>query len=59
MDEYSGVADFKCDLMDRISKAVDTILKGVAVRVDVTDGVKVYRVKNIIRVDIDEKVWLI
>lgn len=59
LDEYSGVDEYKQDLMAKISQAVDTVFRGIAKRVDVTDDVKVYRVKNIVRVDIDEKVWLI
>lgn len=38
--------------VQKIFKAVQTIQDGVCKRVDVTDDIKVYACKNIIRIDI-------
>lgn len=38
--------------VDKIFKAVQTIQDGICKRVDVTDDIKVYACKNIIRIDI-------
>lgn len=38
--------------MNKIAQAVTTIADGVCKRVDVTDDIKVYACKNIIRIDI-------
>lgn len=38
--------------VEAIKKAVGLILEGVCSRVDVSEGVKVYACKNIIRIDI-------
>lgn len=39
----------------RIQEAIDTIKRGVCKRIDVDDRVKVYLVKNVIRIDIKEE----
>lgn len=38
--------------VEDIKRAVGLILEGVCSRVDVSDGVKVYECKNIIRIDL-------
>lgn len=38
--------------VEDIKRAVGLILEGVCSRVDVSDGVKVYACKNIIRIDL-------
>ena len=38
--------------VEAIKRAVDLILEGACSRVDVSDSVKVYACKNIIRIDI-------
>ena len=42
-------------LWSKVQEAIDTIKRGVCKRVDVNDQVKVYQVKNVIRVDIKEE----
>lgn len=42
------------EMMVQIKSAIDVVTDGVAKRVD-GDGFKVYRVHNLIRVDIDNK----
>lgn len=40
---------------DQIQEAIDVINRGVCKRVDVSDTVKVYLVKNVIRIDIKKE----
>lgn len=40
------------ELYEKICKAIETILSGICKRVDIDDRVKVYEVKNVIRIDI-------
>lgn len=37
---------------EKIFRAIETIQDGVCKRVDVNDSIKVYEVKNVIRIDI-------
>ncbi len=37
--------------LEKIQKAVDTIMSGVCKRVDIDATLKVYEVKNVIRID--------
>lgn len=37
---------------EKVDKAIETILSGVCKRVDIDKDVKVYEVKNVIRIDI-------
>lgn len=39
---------------EKIQKAIDTIQSGVCNKVEIDKSTKVYRVKNIIRIDIKE-----
>ena len=38
--------------VEAVKRAVGLILEGVCSRVDVSDGVKVYECKNVIRIDL-------
>lgn len=40
------------EMFEKINKAIETILSGVCKRVDIDSNVKVYEVKNVIRIDI-------
>jgi len=40
------------EMFEKINKAIETILSGVCKRVDINDNIKVYEVKNVIRIDI-------
>ena len=40
------------EVYDRIDKAINTIKSGVCTRLDIDKDIKVYAVKNVIRVDI-------
>ena len=40
------------EMYEKINKAIETILSGVCKRVDIDSNVKVYEVKNVIRIDI-------
>lgn len=42
-------------VVEKVLEAVDTIHRGVCKRIDVNDKVKVYQVKNVIRIDIKEE----
>ena len=42
------------DTVQRVIRAIETIQDGVCKRVDVTDDIKVYECKNIIRIDIKQ-----
>lgn len=42
-------------LWQQIQEAINTIKRGVCKRIDVNDQVKVYLVKNVIRIDIKEE----
>ena len=39
----------------QVQEAIDAIKRGVCKRIDVNDQVKVYLVKNVIRIDIKEE----
>ena len=39
----------------KVQDAIDTIRRGICKRVDIDDSIKVYQVKNVIRIDIKEK----
>lgn len=40
------------EMYEKINKAIETILSGVCKRVDINSYIKVYEVKNVIRIDI-------
>lgn len=40
------------EVYDRIDRAINTIKSGVCTRLDIDKDIKVYAVKNVIRVDI-------
>lgn len=40
------------EMFEKINKAIETIRSGVCKRVDINDNIKVYEVKNVIRIDI-------
>jgi len=40
------------EMFEKINKAIETILSGVCKRVDINHDVKVYAVKDVIRIDI-------
>lgn len=42
--------------IQKVVKAIETIQDGVCKRIDVNDAVKVYEVKNVIRIDIKQEV---
>lgn len=44
--------DFSFETRERIENAICTILDGTCKRVDISDTVKVYEVKNVIRIDL-------
>lgn len=46
------VCDFSPETRNKIEEAICVILDGVCKRVDISDGVKVYEVKNVIRIDL-------
>lgn len=52
LDNCAPVENF--GLWRQIQEAIDTIQRGVCKRVDINDQVKVYQVKNVIRIDIKE-----
>lgn len=50
--EQAGMKELDRLTVQKVLKAVQTIQDGVCKRVDVSDGIKVYACKNIIRIDI-------
>ena len=44
--------DFPINLIEKLTKAISTVESGMCKRVDVDDNIKVYAVKNVIRIDI-------
>lgn len=52
MRKESAMRVIKEANVEDIKRAVGMILEGVCSRIDVSDGVKVYECKNIIRIDL-------
>lgn len=51
----SRVCDFSSEMREKIENAICTILDGTCKRCDISDDVKVYGVKNVIRIDLKIK----
>lgn len=43
------------EVLEKVLEAIDTVSRGVCKRIDVNDRIKVYQVKNVIRIDIKEE----
>ena len=44
------------DVVNKVLEAIDLIKRGTCKRVDVSDAIKVYEVKNVIRIDIKTQI---
>lgn len=50
--QENRMCDFSPATRDKIEDAICTILDGICKRCDISDDVKVYEVKNVIRIDL-------
>lgn len=48
----SRMCDFSPETREKIEDAICTILDGTCKRCDISDRVKVYEVKNVVRIDL-------
>lgn len=53
--QENRVCDFSPEMREKIENAICTILDGTCKRCDISDDVKVYEVKNVIRIDLKIK----
>ena len=44
------------EIVNKVLEAIDLIKRGTCTRVDVSDTIKVYEVKNVIRIDIKTQI---
>ena len=55
MFNFEEMGPEEISVVEKVLEAIDTVQRGVCKRIDVNDRVKVYQVKNVIRIDIKEE----